>query len=73
MRMLSIEEFKSPRGPRKRMISYKLDDDNDNTSLYSAGSVLSLDPEVDDVKKPIEMVSTLFIHLLNRYPTNPFF
>ena len=70
MRMVSIEESKSPRGPRRRMISYKLDDDNDNTSLHSAGSVLSLDSEVDDVKKPSEMVSKLLIYLLNRYPTN---
>ena len=51
-RMVSIE----PRTSRKRMVSYKLEDGDANTSLYSAGSVLSLDSEVD-VIKPSEMVS----------------
>ncbi len=60
-RMVSIEDSRSPRASRRRMISYKADD-RDSAALHSAGSVLSLDSEIDDVKKPSEMVSlTLYI------------
>ena len=53
--MRSVEDTTSP--PRKR-ISYKVDkDDEDSTSLHSATSVLSLDSEIDEVKKSSEMVS----------------
>ncbi len=56
--MVSIEDSRSPpRASRRRMVSYKADDD-DSASLHSAGSVLSLDSEIDDVKKPSEMVSS---------------
>ena len=50
---MSIEELK-PQAPRRRIL-----DDDDDTSLHSVESALSLDSEVDDVKKPSEMVSEL--------------
>ena len=52
-RMVSVDD---PKSPRKRMASYKKDDE-DSESLLSDTSALSLDSESEEGQKPSEVVN----------------
>ena len=61
-RMRSVEECKSP---RRRRVHYKSESDDieDNLSLHSAVSTLSLDSEADGSVQDREMVSLVPSHM----------